>query len=110
MRLRDRAPDRELGCAEHRPERRLLRSPLARKIERAFLHPAQRCERATFTLDGTAARVHVTLQGSGTDLRLVAICPAAVRARVARALEEARYALAVRGVACVLDVREASCS
>ena len=102
-----RVESKRVGLAMEAPERRLRRSALSRKIECAFLHPAKRCERATFTLEGTNARVHVALQGSGANLRLVAICPPSLRHRVARALEEARYALALRGVACTLDVKEA---
>ena len=88
-------------------ERRALRSPLARRIERAFHNPVQRSQRATFTVDGTRARVHVTLQSSPAGARIVAVCPPAVRAGVARALEQARYALAARGVALHVDVNEA---
>ncbi len=88
-------------------DRRVPRSPLARRIERVFLHPSKPCERASFTLDGSAARVHVTLRRIGGTLRLVAICPPAARARVARALEEARFSLAARGIVCALDVKEA---
>ncbi len=94
-------------CAPNVPERRLARSALSQKIERTLLLPAKRAERATFTVDGTNARVHVTLQGAEGELRLVAVCPPALYARVARALEEARYALAARGLRCVLDVKEA---
>jgi hypothetical protein len=88
-------------------ERRAARSLLARRIERAFLDPSRRVERATFTLDGSRARVHVALQSTGTSTRLVAVCPSSMRAGVARALEEARYALALRGVALHIDLKEA---
>ncbi len=79
-------------------ERRAMRSPLARKIESTFLHPSRSVQRATFTIDGTQNRVHIALQTSGSQLRLIAICPPSVRTAVARALEEARYALAERGI------------
>jgi len=89
------------------PERRAERSGLARRIERAFLDPVRRTDRATFTLDGSSARVHVALQTTTSGMRLIAVCPAAIRAGVARALDEARYALAVRGIALHVDVNEA---
>ncbi len=89
------------------PERRAERSPLARRIERSFLDPARRTDRATFTLDGSSARVHVALQTTASGIRVIAVCPAAIRAGVARALDEVRYALAVRGIALHVDVNEA---
>jgi hypothetical protein len=89
------------------PERRAERSPLARRIERAFLDPVRRTDRATFTLDGSSARVHIALQTTTSGIRLIAVCSAAIRAGVARALDEARYALAVRGIALHVDVNEA---
>ena len=89
------------------PERRAARSALARRIERTFLHPTARPKRATFTIDGTRARVHVALQTTPTGVRIVAVCPATVAARVSRALDEARYALAARGIALHADVSEA---
>ena len=89
------------------PERRATRSALARRIERTFLHPVARPQRATFTVEGTCARVHVALQTTPAGVRIVAVCPPAVAARVARALDEARYALAARGIALRADVNEA---
>lgn len=95
-----------LGAAAP-PERRAERSPLARRIERTFLDPVRENKRATFTIDGTQARVHVALQTTASGVRLVAVCPAAIRVDVARALDEARYALALRGIALRIDVNEA---
>lgn len=80
-----------------------MRSALARKIESIFLNPRQTVQRATFTIDGTNARVHIALQQKGTQLQLIAVCRPSLRETVARALEEARYALAERGIA--LSVR-----
>lgn len=94
----------EMRCSGE--ERRAQRSTLARRIEHAFLNPVQRTQRATFTIDGTRARVHVGLQSTASGTRLVALCPAHVRRGVARALEEARYALAVRGIALQIDLSE----
>jgi hypothetical protein len=86
-------------------ERRAGRLPLARRIEWAFLDPARKIRRATFTLDGTNARVHVALQTGASGMRLVAVCPPTLRAGVARALDQARYALAVRGITLSVAVQ-----
>lgn len=83
-------------------ERRAQRSPLARKIERRFLDPVRRVQRASFTIDG-GVRVHIALQTGPAGMRLVAVCPRSARERVRNALQEARYALAARGIA--LDPR-----
>jgi hypothetical protein len=85
-------------------ERRGPRSPLARRIEGAFLDPRASARRTTFAVGGKAARVHVLLQGSGDRVRIVAFCPRNMRETVARALAQARFALASRGVS--LDVPE----
>lgn len=71
-------------------------SALARAIERRFARRASMPARATFTLDD--GRVHVMLRNCGNDVRLIALCAPRARAAVARALEEARYALAVHGI------------
>ncbi len=94
------------GRAPVQSDRRAARSPLARKIERAFLHPALHIRRATFSVGESGARVHITLQGSAATLRLVAVCGPSSRASVARALEEARYVLASRGLRLGVVVRE----
>jgi hypothetical protein len=88
-------------------ERRAQRSVLARRIEATFLDPARRAARATFTVDGTHARVHVALQSTPAGLRLIAICPPALRPHVVRALEQARYSLAARGISLRFDLQEA---
>lgn len=79
------------------PDRRVPSSRLARAIERRFAQTPSPPARATFALDG--GRVHVILRSRGGDVRLIALCVPAARATVARALEEARYALAARGIA-----------
>lgn len=81
------------------PERRGVRSPLARKIERTLLTPSAPSTRATFSIGAARERVHIALHVRGARVRLVAICAPRVRERVARALAQARYALAQRGVA-----------
>lgn len=99
------APDRrDRVRSDATPERRAARSPLARRIERTFLNPARRIERATFVIEGSQARVHVALQHAPGGLRLIAVCPPSVRGGVIRALEEARFALAARGIALHVDV------
>jgi hypothetical protein len=92
------------GCNAAGLERRAPRSPLARRIERCFLDPARRVERASFTLSGGKSRVHVALQSSADGLRLIAVCPPSVRDAVSHA--QARYALAARGIAFAYDVTE----
>ncbi|MEO9169877.1 MAG: hypothetical protein ABI282_00955 [Candidatus Baltobacteraceae bacterium] len=92
------------------PERRAERSSLAVKIERSFLSVRRREQRATFTIDGTRSRVHVSLRTSGSRVTLVAVCAPTVRSAVAKALQDARYALARRGIDLSLETREAACS
>jgi hypothetical protein len=88
------------------PERRAQRSGLARKIEAAFLRPLRPVQRASFSIDGGTARVHVTLQTVSCGLALVAVCSPHARSTVARALQEARYALAARGITLVVAGEE----
>ncbi len=88
-------------------DRRAVRSLLARHIERAFLRPLNPPRRATFSIEGHAARVHVTMQESRNGLRLIAVCSPGMREVVTRALEEARYALARRGIALAPVIEEA---
>ncbi len=87
-------------------ERRAPRSPLARKIERAFLKPRSATRKNAFTVEGEHGRVHVLLQTRGTHLKLVAICPQKARTHVAAALAQARYALALRGIDLDTQLRE----
>jgi hypothetical protein len=79
-------------------ERRARRSVLARRIEKAFLDPRRAPQRATFIASGK--RVHVVIQTSSERVRLVAVCAPVIRKSVAKALAQARFALASRGVAC----------
>jgi hypothetical protein len=88
-------------------ERRGPRSPLARRIERTFLHPRGRVRKATFAIDGVQGRVQILLQSSGDRLTLVAVCPPKAKAHVAAALAQARYALALRGIALDAQTRSA---
>ena len=87
-------------------DRRSARLPLARKIEHTFARPRKPLRAAAFVIEGARGRVHVVLQSRGTRLRLVAICSPAARAHVSRALEQARYSLAARGIELQTDTRE----
>ncbi len=92
-------------------ERRAPRCDLARRIEAAFLNPRAAARRTTFDVGGSdGGRVHVMLQSVGGRVRLVALCVPAARATVARALAQARYALALQGVAVeASEIGEAPC-
>lgn len=85
-------------CAGCDVDRRTRRSALARRIERKFLNSPAGSQRATFNAGGK--RVHVLVQASAKRVRLVAVCPPSLRETVARALAQARFALASRGVTC----------
>ncbi|HET9095278.1 MAG TPA: hypothetical protein VFN37_01340 [Candidatus Baltobacteraceae bacterium] len=86
-------------CTEAAPQdRRAPRSTLARKIERAFLRPHSRSRKTSFTVEGDHGRVHVLLQSSGSQFKLIAVCAPKARPHVAAALAQARYALAMRGI------------
>jgi hypothetical protein len=78
------------------PERREQKSELARRIERALVAP-QRRGAGSFVVNAAGGRVQVLVRIDGPRLRLVALCAPALRARVERALAQARYALALRG-------------
>jgi hypothetical protein len=79
-------------------ERRSPRSPLARRIERAVLDRRVPAPNAAFTVRAGALRAVVVVSGAAGRLRLVALCSPSSRRAVARALEEARFALASRGI------------
>jgi hypothetical protein len=81
-------------------DRRAPRSLLARRIEQAFVRPAPATPvRTTFAIGQGPGRVHVMVQNRNGRVRLVALCLPPMRAAVARALDQARYALAARGIA-----------
>ncbi len=90
-------------------ERRSVRSPLARKIERTVARKRKTASAATFALEGAKGRVQLLLRTSGTNVRLIAICPESAREHVGVALAHARYALAARGIALDARTRGASC-
>jgi hypothetical protein len=88
-------------------ERRAVRSPLARKIERVLLRPRPQARKSAVTIESAHGRVHVLLQTRGAQLKLIAICPPKARTDVAAALAQARYALALRGIGVDAETREA---
>ena len=99
-----------LGAEEPCGPRRSQRATLAQRIERAFAG-ASRTKRATFSLGRGDARVHVILQTIGERATLLAICRAEQRPIVARALLQARVALARRGIGVELcPLGERACS
>jgi len=85
-------------------DRRAARSELARRIERTFFETRTPVKRASFAIGEGSARVHVMLARHGERLRLVAICSQRLRPTVARALAQARFALAARGIAIEASV------
>lgn len=106
----DAAPDRRADALAPNgmTDRRALRSPLARKIERAFLDPKMRTQKASFALEAGEGRVQVLLRTHGSSVKLVALCPRKAIKQVAAALAQARYALARRGIALETELRDAA--
>jgi len=78
-------------------ERRAPRLQLARKIARLVLQPRHKKTAATFAIDGARGRVRVLVRTDGSRVRLIALCAEPMKATVAAALAQARYALASRG-------------
>jgi len=87
-------------------ERRAPRLQLARKIARFVLQPHRKKLGATFTIDGARGRVRVLVRADGDRVRLIALCSEPVKATVAAALAQARYALASRGTSITARVWE----
>lgn len=79
-------------------ERRAPHLRLARQIEHLALRRESKRAAATFVLDGTRARVRVLVVAGGGSVQLIAICSKRVHESVARALAQARYASAARGI------------
>ncbi|HEV2741180.1 MAG TPA: hypothetical protein VGU66_21655 [Candidatus Elarobacter sp.] len=80
------------------PERRAVKTELARRIERRLALRPPRGATASFAVHGAGGRVHVVVRSDGGRTRVVAVCAAPLRERVERALAHARFALAGRGV------------
>ncbi|MBV8373096.1 MAG: hypothetical protein JOY69_07525 [Candidatus Eremiobacteraeota bacterium] len=89
-------------------ERRSTTSPLARHIERLVLDPRPNVKRTTFALEHDGARVQIMVQTKGAHSRLIVVCRSAQRAVVARALRQARLALASRGIRSAMLLWEVS--
>lgn len=85
-------------------DRRSGRGTLARDIVRTFARPAPP-KHASFAIGAGQGRVQILLRSEGPFVQLIALCPPAARAAVAQALADARYALALRGIALGADVR-----
>ena len=70
-----------------------------------MLQPGRKATGATFTLEGARGserfRVRVLVRADGERVCLIALCSQALRATVAAALAQARYALASRGMTIV---------
>ena len=78
-------------------ERRIPKTELARRIERGLARrPA--CTASSFAVRGAGGRVQLIVRSDGTLTRIVAVCAPPLRERVERALAQARFALAGRGV------------
>jgi hypothetical protein len=84
-------------------ERRAPPSELARRIRRALARRVLRGLPASFAVRAGNGRVQLLVRRDGTCTRVVAVCPAPLRARVERALAQARFALAAHGVRCETD-------
>ena len=79
-------------------ERRVPKTELARSIERGLTRRAPCAVAASFAVRGAGGRVHLIVRSDGALTRIVAVCAAPLRERVERALAQARFALAGRGV------------
>jgi hypothetical protein len=99
--LAPRTPMRGRGvvAATFGLERRAPRTALAVNIERTFGVAPYSPARATFSVGSDGGRVHVVLQSRGNRMHLIAVCAPKQRAAVARALAQAAFALAPRGIA-----------
>jgi hypothetical protein len=79
-------------------ERRAPRTELARRIERGLTRRPPHAAAASFAVRGPGGRVHLVVRTDGARTRVVAVCAPPLRERVERALAQARFALAGRGV------------
>lgn len=91
------APCRAGGFA---PERRAPKSELARRIEHALARRAGCTPSvpASFAVNAAGGRVKILVRSEGERMRVVAVCAPPLRERVERALAQARFALASRGI------------
>jgi hypothetical protein len=79
-------------------ERRSPRTELARSIARGLAHRTPRSGAASFAIRTGGGRIQLIVRADGGRTHVVAVCAAALRERVERALAQARFALAARGV------------
>jgi len=79
-------------------ERRSIPAPLARRVVHAFQRRIPARIPASVALRTDAGRIHIMVRKDGPTLRLIALCTPALRDGVERALAQARYALAGRGI------------
>ena len=79
-------------------ERRVPKTQLARRIEHGLARRPPRGVAASFAVRGADGRVHLVVRSDGALTRVVAVCALPLRERVERALAQARFALAGRGV------------
>lgn len=86
-------------------ERRTARSRLAQNIVRTFAKTASPPRHASFCLEGNRGRVQILLRESAGRTQIVALCPPSAGRVVAVALQQARYALALRGISLATEVR-----
>jgi hypothetical protein len=87
-------------------DRRSPQLRLARQIESVVRRRGSNRAAATFVLDGTRARVRILVVAAGGSVRVIAICSKRVQDAVARALAQASYASAARGVVLNTSTRE----
>ena len=86
------------GQARAALERRAPTSELARRIERRIARQVPRTAAASFAISAGDGRVHVIVRSDGASTRILAVCAPALRASVERALAQARFTLAARGI------------
>ena len=79
-------------------ERRAPHTALSRRIERGLVRRTPRGGAASFAVRDARGRIHLIVRADGARAHVVAVCAPALRERVERALAQARFALAARGV------------
>jgi hypothetical protein len=97
--VRDREGSHRAVVAASQPQRRVPKTALTWRLERALIRHAPRAAATSFALRAGVGRVHLLVRSDGTRTRVVAVCSPSVREQVERALAQARFALAGRGVA-----------
>ena len=79
-------------------DRRAPKTVLARRIERALVRCVPPGSPCSVTVNAAGGRVRLLVRSDANGTRVVAVCGDALRERVERALAQARFALAERGV------------